>query len=268
MWMKTMFGVSKPVFGMIHLDPLPGTVLYHQTSDIDKVIEHAKQDYQALVDGGVNAVIFCNENDKPYSKVVGPHIIAAMTKVITSVVGTQPKFPFGVDIQWDAIASLAVASATKASFIRGVIAGTYCGDLGFFCPDSEAILKYRHQIGADNIRILTNINPEFSESMDKRPLDLRIMTMIKSALVDGICVSGTMAGVPNSYEYLEAIKQKIGDFPIIANTGITFDNIASALKYADACVVATSIKVNGNTKNRIDINNVKTLMAKLERAKQ
>ncbi len=265
MWIKNTFGVIKPVIGMVHIDALPGTVLYNQTGGLNKIIEHAKQDYVSLVEGGINAVIFCNENDKPYSKEVDPHIVSAMTLVIREVVGNKVIIPFGVDIQWDAKASLAVASMTNASFIRGIVSGTYCGDLGFFTPDTEDILKYRHQINADHVKILTNINPEFSESLDRRSLELRIMTISKSTLVDGICVSGIMAGVATSYEMLKDVKKLNGDFPIIANTGINFDNINQALEYADACVVATCLKVNGNSRGRIDVNNVKKLMAKLKK---
>lgn len=265
MWIKNLFGVAKPVIGMVHIDALPGTVLYNQNSGLNRVIEHAKQDYLSLVEGGINAIIFCNENDKPYSKEVGPHIVSSMTLIIHEVVGNKATIPFGVDIQWDAKASLAVASMTNASFIRGIVSGTYCGDLGFFTPDTEDILKFRRQINADHIRILTNVNPEFSESLDRRSLELRIMTISKSTLVDGICVSGIMAGVATSYEMLSDIKKHVGEFPIIANTGINFDNINQALEYSDACVVATCLKVNGNSKGRIDVNNVKKLMSKLKK---
>ena len=46
------------------------------------------------------------------------------------------RVPFGVNILWDPIASLAVARATGASFVREVMTGVYESDLGMIAPRS------------------------------------------------------------------------------------------------------------------------------------
>ncbi|MGE5613459.1 MAG: BtpA/SgcQ family protein [Bacillota bacterium] len=260
MWIDEMFHNQKPVIGMVHLDALPGTARYDNIGGVSTVIEHAKIDYQNLVDGGISGVIFCNENDKPYSKDVGKEIVAAMTTVIHRVTGGKPAVPFGVDVQWDAKAAIAIALAVGASFVRGITCGTFCGDLGHFTPNAEEIVKYRHAIGADHIKILTNMMPEFSYSLDRRPLELIAQTVSKSSLVDGICVSGVMAGKAAPYKQLRNIKRSVGNFPVIANTGVDFDNVNDILSIADACVVATCLKKDFCSQNRIDRNNVKKMM--------
>ena len=262
MWIRELFGGAKPVIGMVHLDPLPGSVNY--AGDLAKVISHAQQDYENLVAGGIDSVIFCNENDKPYAKKIGNETVAAMTAVILDVTGGRHDLHFGVDLQWDPTASLAVASAVGAKYIRGIVCGTFCGDLGFFTPDTEQIIKYRHAIGADNVRIMTNLMPEFSFSMDVRPPELVAQTVAKSTMSDAICVSGTMAGLAAPYEQLAAIKDAVPDFPVIANTGVNIDTIASILAIADACVVATCLKVDCKPENRIDTARVKKLMSALK----
>lgn len=262
MWMNELCGSEKAVVGMVHLDAFPGAVRYDAARGLTGIVAHAKADYENLVAGGIDAVIFCNENDKPYSKCVGPQVIATMTSVIRQVVGERPEIPFGVDIQWDSKAAVAVAMATDAAFIRGIVCGTFCGDLGFFTPDTEDIVKFRSAIGAEHVRLLTNLCPEFSYSLDKRPLDLVAKTTVKSALVDGLCVSGIMAGTSARYDDLLKVREAVPDLPIFANTGVNMDNVQDILRIADACVVATCLKVDHQPHNRIDRANVEAFVRK------
>ncbi len=263
MWIKDLFNGRKPVIGMVHLGPLPGSARY-AGAGLDVVISHAASDYNSLVDGGIDAVIFCNENDKPYAKEMSRECVAAMTAVVLSVTKGRSAVPFGIDLQWDPVASLAVALATGADFIRGIACGTFCGDLGFFTPDAHRIIQYRRSIGAEHIRIITNLMPEFSCSLDTRPVTLVAQTVTKSAMVDAVCVSGTMAGKAAPYEQLAEIKQAVGDFPVVANTGVTFDTVKDILSIADACVVATCLKVDGCPENRIDPARVERLMRSIQ----
>jgi len=260
MWIKELFNGRKPVIGMVHLDALPGTARYNEKEGLSGVIRNAKLDYDSLVKGGIDGVIFCNENDKPYCREAGPEIIAAMTAVVSTVTYGCRTVPFGVDIQWDVKASLAIASVTGASFIRGIACGTFCGDLGVFYSDTEAIMKYRRTIGAEEIKVLTNLMPEFSITMDARPINLVAQTVLKSSLVDGICVSGVMAGVAAPYTQLKEIKDVVGDFTVLANTGVNFDTVGTILDIADACVVATCLKVDGKSHERIDQAQVQKFM--------
>lgn len=260
MWINEVFGDRKPVIGMVHIQALPGTACCHGGHDLNDIIRQVREDYNNLITGGIDSVIFCNEFDKPYSRRVEPHIVAAMTTIIDKVLEGSRRVPYGVDIQWDPRAALAVALATGADFIRGIICGTFCGDLGLFTPDAEKTINYRYKIGANHIKILTNLSPEFSATLDNRPLALRAQTVIKSCLVDGLCVSGAMAGGIAPYEELKEVKKAVGDFAVIANTGVNFDNVGEILSIADACCVATCLKVDGQSGNPIDGDNVRRFM--------
>lgn len=260
MWMESLFSHPKPIIGMVHLDCLPGAAGYDTSSGLSKVIDHAKSDYENLVSGGIDGVIFCNENDKPYAKDIGKETVAAMTAVVLSVMAGGSAVPFGIDMQWDPFASLAVANATGAHFIRGITCGTFCGDLGLLAPDTARIIKYRNELGANHIKIITNLMPEFSRSIDPRPVSLIAQTVTKSAMVDAICVSGVMAGQAAPYQQLREIKEAVGQFPVVANTGVNFDTIASIFEIADACIVATCLKENGSPGGRIELQRVKRLI--------
>ena len=266
MWTDDLFGNQKPVIGMVHIQALPGTVLYDGKAGLESVLANARQDYESLAEGGISGVIFCNEFDKPYSMGAESHIVASMTHIIDEVRRGAKDIPFGVDIQWDPKAALAVARATGASFIRGIVCGTYCGDYGLLTPDTEGILAYRHKIGADAVKILTNLVPEFSSSLDTRDICLRARTAVKSSLVEGLCVSGVMAGTRTPYEQLRSVKECVREAAVFANTGVDFDSVAEILRIADGCCVATCLKKDAVPANRIDAENEKRLMEKARKA--
>ena len=101
--------------------------------------------------------------------------------------------PFGVDLVWDPVSSLAVARATGASFVREVFTGVFESDLGLMQPDFGAIAAYREQIGAGGVAMFTNITPEFASSLGNRS----IATRARSAAylgVDAILISGQITG--------------------------------------------------------------------------
>ena len=267
MWTNEIFSCTKPVLAMVHLDAFPGTVLYDAEGGLKKICEHAAHDYNALCEGGVSGVIFCNENDKPYTRRAGPEIAATMTAVVNYVLNqAEKKIPFGIDIQWDPKAALAVAKATGAAFVRGIFCGTFCGDLGFFTPDPLEIAAFRKQIDAQHIKMLTNLAPEFSCTLDTRDICVRAQTAIKSSMIDGLCVSGVMAGGDAPFEELRRVKAAVAQtgIPVFANTGVKPENVKDILGIADGCVTATCLKVDRKSANRIDVNNVRDFMGRLQ----
>ena len=63
---KRVFGEGKPVIGMVHLGALPGTPLYDADKGLAGLLDSARRDLLALQAAGFDAVMFGNENDRPY----------------------------------------------------------------------------------------------------------------------------------------------------------------------------------------------------------
>ena len=123
------------------------------------MIERVRPDVERLVAGGVDAVMFCNEDDRPYVFKAGIEQIAAMTRVVTEC---APKgIPYGVDFLWDPFAAIAIAHATGASFIREVFTGTYEFDMGVWSPSAGEAMRFKRQIGATGLKVFYNVVPEF-----------------------------------------------------------------------------------------------------------
>lgn len=262
-WLDELFGVAKPVIAMAHLPALPGTPRYDRERGIDGMVERLGEDVRILLDGGVDAVMFCNEDDRPYRFSASLADSAVMARVVTELRPTDR--PFGVDYLWDAHAALAVAAATGASFLREVVTGVYESDMGLWQPDAATLYRERDQLDAEEVRVLANITPEFGSPLGDRDLGARARSATVSTLVDAVLISGPMAGAEPEAAHLKAAKDAAGDTPVFLNTGAQPDNVAEYLRVADGVVVGSALKVDGHTWNPVDASRVSAFMAEVER---
>src|SRR5437868_6741563 len=92
---QRVFGARKTAIAMVHLGALPGTPLYDAKAGLDGLVEGARRDLVALQDAGFDAVMFGNENDRPYELEVDRASTAAMAYVIGAL-RSEIKVPFGV----------------------------------------------------------------------------------------------------------------------------------------------------------------------------
>ena len=265
-WLEQLFGRAKPIIAMAHVPALPGTPRYDAGAGVDGAIEKLAVDVRHLIDGGVDAIMFCNEDDRPYVFHAEPVQVAAMARVVTEL---RPKeIPFGVDFLWDPTAALSIAAATGASFIREVVTGVYESDMGLWAPDAAALLRLRHNIGADGVRIFYNVAPEFCSPLGTRSVGERARSAVVSSLADAILVSGPMAGAEPDFSLVEQAKAGVGDAaPVLLNTGARAANIEQFLQVADGVIVGSSLKVGGYTWNPVDPARVAAFMAAANRAR-
>lgn len=266
-WLKDLFGVVKPVIAMAHFPALPGTPRYDPAAGIEGIIDRMRQDVDHLRAGGVDAIMFCNEDDRPYTFHADFEAIAVMTRVITELQVTDR--PFGVDFLWDAKAPLAIAKATGADFIREVVTGVYESDMGLWAPDAAALYRYRRQIDAECVRILANITPEFASPLGNRSVAQRAKSAVVSSLVDAILIAGPMAGAEPDFSLVREAKEAVGDTtPVFLNTGAKAGNIAQYLSVADGVIVGSSLKVDGQTWNPVDPARVRAFMAAVKEVRR
>lgn len=265
-FLRELFGVDKPVIAMAHFPALPGTPRYDAQAGIEGILDRMRADVRHLLDGGVDAILFCNEDDRPYSFQADPVAIATMTRAITELRPTDR--PFGVDFLWDPVAPLAIAKATGAAFIREVVTGVYESDMGLWAPDAAALYRYRRQIGAEDVRIFANITPEFASPLGNRSVAQRAKSAVVSSLVDAILIAGPMAGAEPDYSLVAEAKEAVGDaVPVFLNTGAKVSNIAQYLRVADGVIVGSSLKVDGYTWNPVEPERVKAFMAEVRRVR-
>jgi membrane complex biogenesis BtpA family protein len=260
-WLSELTGAKKTIIGMAHLPALPGTPLYDGASGMQGVRDWVARDLEALQSGGIDAVMFCNENDRPYRLDADIASVAAMTDVVAGLRG-ELSVPFGVNVLWDPKATLAVAAATGAAFAREIFAGAFAGDFGLWVRTAGDAFRYRREIGAERCRLLFNINAEFAAPIAPRPLAEVARSIVFSSMPDALCVSGPITSQPADASGLAEVAAAVqhSGVPVLVNTGFRASNAAELLRFADGAVVGSSLKIDGITWNPVDRSRVRELM--------
>ncbi len=266
-WLKDVFRVAKPAIGMIHFLPLPGAPEHDAAGGMDKIVNAARRDLEALQEGGIDGVMFCNEHDRPYTLAAGSPVVSAMAFAI-GVLRREIRIPFGVDVLWDPQAALAIARACGGQYVREIFSGAYVSDMGLWNTDVGATFRFRRQIGAENVRTIFNINAEFAAPLAPRPLRDVARSVVFSSVPDALCVSGAMTGETVGADSLDEVKAVTGDVPVFINTGARRENIADLIQHADGVIIGSSLKVNGYTWNAVDPERVKEFMDALRQARK
>ena len=262
--LKQTFGHNKPIIGMVHLPPLPSAPLYDPKGGMNKIIESCAKDIEALQGGGIDAIMFGNEGDRPYLLKASPVTLASMAFVIGEL-KRLIKVPFGVNYLWDPVATVSLAVASGAAFAREIFTGIYDSDMGLWAPDAATALRIRADCHRADLKLLFNINAEFASPIGSRTIAERAKSAVFSSLADVVLVSGPMTGQPTETGDLKLAKDALADTPVFANTGVNLDTVAEVLKIADGCVIGSHLKVAGNTWNNVDKARVKRFMDKVRK---
>ena len=260
-WLTELTGKPKPIIGMAHLPALPGTPLYDTVGGMRAIRDAVRRDLDALQAGGIHAVMFCNENDRPYRLDADFAAVASMVDVIASL-RHELSVPFGVNVLWDPKATLAVAAATGAAFCREIFAGAFAGDFGLWVRTAGDAFRYRREIGAEQVRMMFNINAEFAQQLAPRPIAEVARSIAFSSSPDAILVSGPITGHAAKASALAEVAEVIRPtgVPLLVNTGFTASNAGELLQHADGAIVGSSLKVDGITWNPVDGARVRELM--------
>ena len=261
-WIKNTFNTERPIVAMCHFRALPGDPYYDCDGGMEKVIDMARKEFLALQDGGVDAVMFSNEFSLPYLKKVKPETTAAMARIIGEL-KSDIKIPYGVNVLWDPYASIDLAAATDALFIREIMSGVYASDFGLWDTDTGEIVRHKTRLGLKNLKMLFNIVPEAAKYLANRDIVEIAKTTVFNNCPDVICVSGITAGAATDTEVLAKVKNAIPDTAVFANTGCRVDTVEKILSIADGAVVGTTFKKDGKFENHVELDRVKEFMDKV-----
>jgi membrane complex biogenesis BtpA family protein len=252
----------KTIIGMIHVDPLPGTPGYQ--ANMADLIAKAKAEARIYSQAGIDMLAIENMHDVPFDRNVGPEIVAAM-----AVIGYEVKNVTGLrcGIQILAAANEAALGAALAAgldFVRveGFVFG-HMADEGFIDGCAAKVMRYRRQIGADNVLVLTDIKKKHSAHAITADVDIvETAHAAEFFLSDGVIVTGAATGAEASLEELRQVKGSVG-LPVLIGSGITLENVGAYLAVADALIVGSHFKQNGQWANTVDAERVHTFMDKV-----
>lgn len=258
-WLDDVFSTKKPVIAMLHLAALPGDPGYDTKAGIGAIVDRAKAELDALQTGGVDGVMVSNEFSLPYLTKTEPITAITMARIIAELL-PQLSVPHGVNVLWDGRASIDLAVATGAQWVREIFTGVYASDFGMWDTNVGEVARYRHRIGGQDVKLLFNIVPESATYMAERSLKSIAETTVFATKPDALCVSGLTAGAPTDTQSLRIVKDAAGAVPVFVNTGVRATNASEQLAIADGAVVGTAFKEGGIFENRADLARVQELM--------
>ena len=252
--MKTFFDGKKKVIGMVHLLPLPANAAYKGNKD--EIVQFALEDAKTLIDCSVDAIMLENFNDWPqYAEEIPWESYTLMTAVASKIRDIFP-IPFGVNIEMNAwYQEWIMAWAVNADFIRfEAFVDNRAGSFGYIPACSTPLSKVMKDYPAD-VLLFTDVHTQETYGNPNVP----IIELAHNAIghdSDAIIVTENDENQRITVEDVKAMREDIGDFPIIVGSGIKPHNVLDYFEYADAVIVGRGFK----TGDRIDPKLVKEFM--------
>ncbi|CAD5245072.1 BtpA/SgcQ family protein [Thermococcus camini] len=245
----------KPLIGMVHLKPLPGSYLYG--GNFDDVIESALKDAKTLEEAGFDAIMVENFGDVPFPKYVDKTTVAAFTAVAKAI-RDGVDLPLGINVlRNDGLAAYSIAYAVKADFIRvNVLSGVAYTDQGVIEGIAYELAKLRKLLQS-KIKVFADVHVKHAVHFGDFEDSLR--DTVERGLADAIVVSGRATGKPVDVEKL-ALAKKISPVPVVVGSGTSYDNLQELWKYADGFIVGTWIKHDGKVENEVSLERARKLV--------
>ena len=246
--------LTHTVIGMVHLRPLPGSPRY--AGDLSAVIDHATADAEAWKQAGANGLMVENFGDVPFFKSDVPReTIAAMTAVAAEIRRAVPGVPLGVNVlRNDGASALAVAVAVGASYIRvNVLSGSAVTDQGIIEGRAAALMRYRAQLGAEQIKVLADVRVKHAAPLVARSLQDEVEELVQRAGADAVIVSGTGTGKPTDPSHAAEVKQYAGDVPVLIGSGADTNSIPQLKPACDGFIIGSAAKPGGRIDVPVDI---------------
>jgi len=264
-WLRKVFKAEKPVIGVVHLKPLPGSPLYE--GRFEEVIEAALRDAEALVEGGVNGVLVENYGDRPFKPGrVGVETVASMAVVVREVVKAV-RVPVGVNmLRNDGAAAMAVAAAAGAKFIRvNVYVGAAATDQGIIQGCADEVARLRSLLRAE-VKVMSDVAVKHARQLAHiSPVD-EALDAVERGMADAVVVTGPRTGSLPSLREAAVVKEALPTAPVLIGSGVDSSNVDEVLKVSDGCIVGSYFR-HGCLDSPVDVKRVKELVEAASRAR-
>ncbi len=217
----------------LHLKPLPGSPNF---LSFEEALDHAVRNAVLIESCGADAIIVENFNDKPFFLKAPPETIASMSVVVREIV-KECSIPVGVNVlRNDGIASLAIAKATGAKFVR-VNQTVFPAIMpeGFAQPIAAEVARYKRLIDC-KAKIFADVSVKHSVQLAS--LEDFVENMDRF-YCDALVVTGKRTGNPPDPKLVEMLKEVV-EFPVIVGSGANPENLKTFK--ADGVIVGTYVK--------------------------
>lgn len=255
-----IFTVRKPIIGMVHVRPLPGSSLYDKSEmDIKKITSIAIEEAKKLEAAGVDGLQVENIWDFPYQKAetLSPATIAALA-VVTSRVTENVSIPVGVNCHFNAAeAALVVAIASGAKWIRIFeYCGAFISQVGFIDSIGASVSRMRSYLDAKEILFLCDANVKLGSHFIINDRSVAEQAQdIEQEGGDSVIVTGFKTGMAPSVEKTQEVKAAVS-IPVLLGSGVTIKNVKDLLTVADGAIIGSWFKEDNDWKKSVSYQRV------------
>lgn len=256
---------ERAVIGMVHLQALPGAPGFR--GSLDEVTEAAITDANAIAAGGADALLIENFGDRPFRRSdVDDETVAALTFVTTEI-RRNIRLPFGINVlRNDSHAALAIAAVTSALFIRvNILIGAVVTDQGVIEGQADTLLRKRRELECPAAIFADHLVKHASPLAPVQPVQQARDLRLRGG-ADAIIITGAATGVAAERSDFEVVRSAVPGTPIIAGSGVDAGNAGGLRGLADAVIVGTSIKRNGQVDRPVDQERVARVCAAFKKA--
>lgn len=265
--LTSVFNAEKPIIGMVHLRPLPGSPGYDPaTMGMDKIIATAIEEAAILEQAGVDGIQVENMWDIPYlrGEDIGYETAAALAVGIHAV-RSKVSIPVGAECHMNgADCAMACAVAAGASWIRVFEwCNAFVSQSGFINAMGAKVSRMRSSLKADHILALCDVNVKHGSHYIIHDRSVAQQAMdIEAQDGDAVIVTGFDTGTPPTVENISVCKQST-TLPILIGSGLNIDNVNELLAAADGAIIGSWFKEDNNWKNPISYDRTKAFMDKV-----
>jgi membrane complex biogenesis BtpA family protein len=257
---SSFLSLYKPIIGMVHLPPLPGSPGY-AGKPLGEVVDFALGEARLLAEGGIDAIIVENFHDYPYpiGRVPTPTLIAMA--VVAHQVKQAVRIPIGVNLLFnDAESELYLAWCLGLDFIRveGFV-DLLVSDMGVLPPMAPELMRLRRTLGAERVAVLADVQGKHTQPLAGRDILSSAHDAITRGRADAVIITGAQTGQMAPLELVRRVKAAL-NVPVLVGSGITPDSLPEVLSIADGAIVGTFLKYDGNVHNSVDPERVRALM--------
>ncbi len=254
----------KPVIGVVHLPPLPGSPGWGG-GGVEELLERVESDTRALLEGGVDAVIVENYGDAPYAvRVREPETIAAFALAAWRAARVASRYgaPIGLSLlRNSAPEAVGVAAVVGAEFVRS---NAFCeprvSPEGLLEPVAREVALKARLLGWRGA-VLADVDVKHSLPLgggyDPRVAAKETLSRCRP---DALVVSGARTGEAPEPGYVAAIREAVPRARLVLGSGANPENLRLYWRLVDGFIVGTFFKRGGVTTNPVDPERVEKLM--------
>lgn len=256
---KVPWRFTKNVVGMVHLLPLPGSPGYD--GSMQAVLERARRDTRALIDGGVDGIIVENYGDTPFYPDHLPAPAISALAISVAEVRKLTDLPLGVNaLRNDAESALGIAVVTGAEFIRvNVHTGAMLTDQGWIAGRAHETLRLRAALHSD-VAVFADVMVKHSVAPAGLSIEDAAADAFERGGADALIVSGKATGAPTDPHEAARVKQVVPRTPLWIGSGVTTENVAELLEIADGVIVGSAFEKDGRAGSEVETERVRRLV--------